>query len=68
MANLCVFAGAEKFVVTDNVAVSTDISVGLNRMNCTGEESMLTECESAYENSTAGCNKRAVVQCHEESK
>ena len=55
-------------MVTDNVAASADISVGLNRMNCTGEESMLTECESAYENSTAGCNKRAVVQCHEESK
>ena len=45
-------------MITDNVAVNTDISVGLNRMNCTGVESMLTECESAYKNSTAGCNKR----------
>ena len=40
-------------MITDNVAVSIDISIGLNRMNCTG-------CESAYENSTAGCNKRDI--------
>ena len=37
-------------------------------MNCTGEESMLIYCGSVYENSTAGCNRRAAVQCHEESE
>ena len=64
---LYMHAGTEIF--TDYFIDVVPVDSGLNSMNCTGEESMLTECKGLYENSTAdGCSGRATVLCHEESK